>query len=392
MYQIGIIGTGARSLSFAKYIKEHKLCKLRAVCDIDLPRTEVFKRLADANVDAFGHHRDLISCKDLDAVVITVPDYAQASIMLDALRAGKHVLCEKPMATTLNDANQLRRALNQHRKVTCFVALVLRFHEFYRVLGDAIPKVGNLGLVTATDYVPGAFYFRRWQRLRKKSGGLILHEGIHSLDIIQRAISKDPHRVWAAGKLQFYKSRENAADRCLGCALSSDCAEYFDFFADPMLELYHTPSQQEGYPRDLCVYTSEKDTPDTAVAHIEYENGPLATYQLCLFSPFRTRKFTFAGDGGILVADERSSTILFYPSDNNSPENWRVNVPESPYGGGDQRLFNAFVGRLGSVRTDCTSIREAFSSLILALALEQSMINNKSITIGRQRDGTIFFT
>jgi predicted dehydrogenase len=390
--QIGIIGTGSRALAFVDNIRRYDNYHLAGICDVDLPRTEVFMRLTQVQTEAFANHQDLLKDPNLDAVIITTPDYNHSSIMLDSLQYGKHVLCEKPIAITLYEANQLLQTLERHQNQVCLVALVLRYHPLYQELINAIPHVGNIKLIMVTDYMPGGHYFRRWHRWREKSGGLLLHEGIHSLDIVQSIVNKKVRRVSATAKLQFYQPKAAAGERCSACQLSSTCTEYFDLLADPLRELYDTPTQQEGYPRDLCVYNSGKDTPDVVVAHIEYEDGPLLVYTLCMFTPLRTRELKFVGDMGLLSCDEASKRLFFEPHRGGQPFERVLTLPEGRYGGADLRLFRDFVQLIESGKPDHEGLIGAIDSTILALALEASMLTRVDIRISRSIDGTYIFS
>jgi predicted dehydrogenase len=392
LHHIGIIGAGARSLVLVEYIKQHTDCVLKDVCDTDHERIQVFRRLSQIETLSFTNYTDLLNCAEIDTIIIGTPDYSHTTILLDCLKANKHILCEKPVAVTLNEANQVICALNQDQNLVCSTPLVLRFHPLYRALIDAIPQIGDIKLITATDYVNGAGYFRRWHRLREKSGGLVLHEGIHTIDIIQSIIGRSIRQASALAKLAVYTPQDGANEVCCRCNLSDICGEYFNLFADPLYELYSTSTQQEGYPRDLCVYTSEKDTPDEIIGHIEYLNGPLLNYTLCLFAPQRNRELRFIGDAGVLYCDEISRKLIFYPRRNGKSVERVVQVPTERYGGGDRDLFNDFIHHINMGNSNRKDMLLALDSTIVTLAIETAIQNRSNTWIKRLDDGTYIFT
>ena len=100
--KIGVIGCGsiARQRHLPEYAA-HSQAEITSVCDIVLERSrEVAEQYGAV---PFTRYEDLLA-SDVDAVSVCTPNYLHAPVTLAALNAGKHVLCEKPMATTKDDA------------------------------------------------------------------------------------------------------------------------------------------------------------------------------------------------------------------------------------------------------------------------------------------------
>src|SRR5437899_9934278 len=111
---VGIIGAGAilkRHATAYRCLPE--LAKLIAVADIDEPRAGVAKR-EHGFLHAYTDYRALLDRKDIDVISICTPPASHASIVIDALEAGKHVLCEKPMALTLADADRMIQVADRY--------------------------------------------------------------------------------------------------------------------------------------------------------------------------------------------------------------------------------------------------------------------------------------
>ena len=118
---IGLIGAGGILRRHAEaYRSLAKLATLVAVADVDLSRALVAKR-EHGFKETFGNYRDLLKRQDIQVVDICTPPHLHASMVIDALEAGKHVLCEKPMSRTLEEADREIAAADNypHLKASC---------------------------------------------------------------------------------------------------------------------------------------------------------------------------------------------------------------------------------------------------------------------------------
>lgn len=112
---IGIIGCG--KIAQVRHIPEYegnKNCRLSGFYDISLFRAEEMAQKYGGR--AYGSYQELLENKEIDAVSICVSNQFHAEITIAALRAGKHVLCEKPMATTISDCEAMVKAAEEAGK------------------------------------------------------------------------------------------------------------------------------------------------------------------------------------------------------------------------------------------------------------------------------------
>lgn len=128
---------------------------------------------------------DILADPDIEAVDICLPTFLHATVAIRALRAGKHVLVEKPMALNGNDADSMVAEADRAGR-TLMGAQVLRFLPEYRELSRLV-KSGQLGVIRS------AFFRRRtavpswgpWEMDKEKSGGAIFDLLIHDVDMSQ---------------------------------------------------------------------------------------------------------------------------------------------------------------------------------------------------------------
>src|SRR5271156_3025790 len=118
---VAYVGTGKQGMTHVrlqkKFADSNNVAQV-AVCDLyekHLQEARAFTGLTDA--DAFGDHRRLLERKDIDAVLVATVDNWHAQVTIDALEAGKHVFCEKPMTRYLAEAFDVHDAVKRAGKV-----------------------------------------------------------------------------------------------------------------------------------------------------------------------------------------------------------------------------------------------------------------------------------
>ncbi|MGN7457000.1 Gfo/Idh/MocA family protein [Paenibacillus pasadenensis] len=124
--KVGLIGMGVISKFYVHAMRnEAGLPQLAAVCDLNLERIAAFQ---EEGLHAYRDYRELLRQQNLDAVIVNVPNDKHYEICREAMLAGKHVCCEKPMALTLQEAGELA-AWSRSTGKTLFTA----FHRRYNV-------------------------------------------------------------------------------------------------------------------------------------------------------------------------------------------------------------------------------------------------------------------
>jgi predicted dehydrogenase len=103
----GVIGLGGFGWNLCKALKKIDTADLRCVADI---KENVARKIgSELNVKWYSNYRKMLSRKDLESIFIATPNHLHAEPTIAALEAGKHVLCTKPIATTLSDADDMIR-------------------------------------------------------------------------------------------------------------------------------------------------------------------------------------------------------------------------------------------------------------------------------------------
>ncbi len=188
--RVGIIGCGNISHSHTQAYKNNPNVEVVACCDINEQRAKDYaKNYGIPN--AFGNVDEMLKMKDLDAVSVCVWNNGHNPETLKALRAKKHVLCEKPLAMNTEQALEMQRVAKENNRLL-MVGFVKRFAGTTATFKDFDDKgtFGNLYLVKAK-------YLRRngnpggWFADKKRSGGgPLIDLGVHVIDLSRYLLGK----------------------------------------------------------------------------------------------------------------------------------------------------------------------------------------------------------
>ncbi len=194
--RLGMIGAGNFSRQHLLGLNEVKIADVVAICDVVKENAE--RRAKEFNIpDVYTNHHELLKRKDIDAVVLPLPDQVHAEIAIDAMRAGKHVLCEKPMALNLDECKEMVR-VSRETGMQLMVGQIGRYTPAFVKAKELVEQgaIGELFFIEseyAHDYssIGGEGGWRVTPEREPIIGG-----GCHAVDLI-RMIAGDPEEVFA---------------------------------------------------------------------------------------------------------------------------------------------------------------------------------------------------
>jgi predicted dehydrogenase len=208
---VGILGLGFMGNCHFNAYRAIEGARVAALCDSDPTRLQADAAVA-GNIAAGGARKDLTDVKTytnaeelfadpgVDVVDITLPTYLHAEYAIRALQAGKHVICEKPMAICSGDAKKMVAAAKQARR-RLFVAQCIRFWPAYATARETIRsrKYGKVrsAIFTRLSATP-TWSWKQWLHNPRKSGSAALDLHIHDADYILYVFGK-PKSVFSRG-------------------------------------------------------------------------------------------------------------------------------------------------------------------------------------------------
>lgn len=194
----GIVGAGRIAKTFATDIKQAKSARLYAVASRQLESAQSFSELFSIN-KAYGDYAELFADPNVDAVYIATPHSHHKEQAIAALRAGKHVLCEKPATVTPDELEEVLAVAQQESRYfmegmwTYFLPIIKRAQEWVNAgrIGKLCHVKADFGF--ALPYSPD---LREYDN--RLAGGCLLEMGIYPIAMAWLFLQQDPNTqtVW----------------------------------------------------------------------------------------------------------------------------------------------------------------------------------------------------
>ncbi|KAH8827260.1 hypothetical protein DL96DRAFT_1529208 [Flagelloscypha sp. PMI_526] len=426
---LAIVGCGSRGKNYAAYCQAFP--DEATVIAIAEPRPNTRIQFAEKyKVEpslVFEDWKDLRSASVqagkpiADAVIIAVQDHMHCEVTLAFVELGYHILCEKPMATTMEDCIKMKDAVEK-ANIVFGLGHVLRYTPYTRGITEVI-RSGKLGRpVNIAHLEPiGFFHFAHsfvrgnWGN-EKESSFSLMTKSCHDIDLLCHWLAPAvPKRISSFGSLSHFRKEDKpveagSAVRCLECPLKDTCAYsakkvYLDPLADHDYKKWPVSTIIDGIP-DIenvtsalnstnygqCVYESSNDVCDNQVVNIEFSNGTTVSFTMVAFtSQVGERQTRIHFTNGELVGDFEKFEVsdftkgrygrfknVYYGEDGDNPgvevKKPTLDVPSDAHGGGDSLLMRAFVKAVKEKSQEPlgTDVADCFRSVVAVFAAEES--------------------
>jgi len=189
---LGVIGCG--SIAYWVHLRIAKQVRGAALIVASDPDPEARKRAEHlAAIPVHERTEDLLSRKDVDAVIVSGPTHLHAPLVIAACEAGKHVYLEKPIASSTADGARVVDAAARSG-VTVMLGFNRRFHPLYEQARQLIQngRIGEVRAVQTTFCEPAApDAMPEWKRHRATGGGVLLDLASHHIDLLRWFLSDE---------------------------------------------------------------------------------------------------------------------------------------------------------------------------------------------------------
>lgn len=331
--RIGMIGVSGRGRISELWHQPSGRSVVVAGADINQNHLNDFRR--DVNPDAFItlDYREMLDRDDIHAIAVTSPDYCHEEHAIAALKAGKHVFCEKPLAITVEGCDHILQAQKESGK-KLMVGFNMRYMNMFRTMKEIVDSgaIGDIKAVWVRHFVGhgGDYYYHDWHANSRNTTSLLLQKGSHDIDIIHWITGRYTKRVSAFGSLDFFGGDKPNDLTC------------------PTCDEKHTCTEAQFDTRIQCAFRQEVDVQDNNMMIMELEGGIKASYMQCHFTPDYHRNYTFIGTEGRIENSEPEGKVYLKTRRSNS---WRelsnrtydIKHAEGGHGGADPGIFGDFV-------------------------------------------------
>jgi myo-inositol 2-dehydrogenase / D-chiro-inositol 1-dehydrogenase len=347
----GLIGTGMMGYEHIQNIRLFPGVEIAGITDPEPKSIELaqailgdgLKERATVYPDAHA----MLSDQRIDAVVISSPNFTHAGILKDAIASGKHVLCEKPLATTLADVRAVREQARGHKGVF-WVGMEYRYMppaaRFIREIAQG--KIGRLQMLAIREHrFPFLKKVGDWNRFSHNTGGTMVEKCCHFFDLMRLVVKAKPVRVYCSGAM----------------------------------DVNHLDERYDGKTPDII---------DNSYTIVDFDNGVRAMLDLCMFAEGSKNQEEIAavGDTGKLEVFIPDGDLVFSPRRPKQPEVIHVPVDETALRAGTHHgasfyQHEAFLRALRGEGPVDVGAEDGYWAVVMGLAAELSAKEKRAVTL-----------
>ena len=365
-----LIGAGSRGRIYTDLMTDDRFRVVAVAEPVKQERDYIQKLHNIPDERCFDSWNELLSLdKFADVAVITTCDDMHYAPAMQAIEKGYNLLLEKPIAPTYRECRDIADAAKK-KGVKILICHVLRYTAFFRKIKDLINdnKVGRVISVHHSECVGNVHQSHSYVRgnwcNKERSSCMLLAKSCHDVDIMQWLIGSKCKSVSSFGSLTYFK-RENAPadapDYCIeGCPHGDEC--YYNavklYLEDEKNDWFRNAATKKVKPSNedvekvlrttqygKCVFKCDNDVVDHQVVNFEYENGAVASFNMCAFNK-GGRYIRVMGTDGEIYGDMEENMIDYY--DFKTREHTIINPLDKKlsgditggHGGGDSGIVN----------------------------------------------------
>ena len=212
MLGVAVIGAGAVcSIHLDSFLEHAEVCEVRAVCDISLEKAQAAIDGKGLSAKPYTDVEDMLETADIDLVSICLPPSLHCDIAVKCLKAGKHVLVEKPMAPSLEECDIMIAAQKESGRILSVVS-----QNRYKVPTMKVKSILDSGVAGGVKHaMVNSLWWRgenyhdmAWRGVwAKEGGGSVANQSVHHLDLAQWMLGM-PEKITAAMKNVAHSNSE----------------------------------------------------------------------------------------------------------------------------------------------------------------------------------------
>ncbi|RME80598.1 MAG: gfo/Idh/MocA family oxidoreductase [Caldilineae bacterium] len=358
-YRFNVIGTGINGCEHIHVTMLEGRATIHGIYDPNPGSVQmaqkVFRRFApDRQLRVYDSLEQACNDPAADGLIIATPNYTHLDVLRVAAGSGKHILLEKPMATTVEDAHAIVQIARDHPAVLQ-IGLQYRYKAMYHeAIHEALERkaLGEIRLISIVEHrIPFLDKVGQWNKFSRYSGNTLVEKCCHYFDLLNLFAGARAARVFASG---------------------SQAVNFKDF-------------ERDGERSDIL---------DNALVIVDYSNGVRAGFNLCMFAPGFYEEIAICGDEGRLKAYEeetflpthRPTTYMEVMRGEDKPSRivepcYPAEIEASGHKGATFYEHVAFIDNIAGRKTRAATVEEGFWSVVVAAAAQESIQSGLPVQI-----------
>ena len=320
------------------------------------------------NVDKEKFHRcsnymEAINTPGVEWVMVFSPNAYHKEHILAAFNAGKHVFTEKPLATTIEDCQEIFDAHQKLPHLHFATGFVLRYAPMYRQVKELLTsgKFGKLLSIEANENVApghGGYIMRNWRRKTEWAGPHILEKCCHDLDLINWFCGCLPSKVCFFGAKNVFKPENRFMEEKYGA---------------------NTFNHWGGHDQIETAFNDDNDLMDTTMGIAIFRNGVQVSICVNMCNTMPERRMRFNCSEGTIILELYSHTVKYKLMGDSNIYTTEYNA--DGHGGGDSHIMKEVWATMTQGVPPKCSGNEGLESAVFALGLDQSAREGRIIDL-----------
>lgn len=358
-YRFNVIGVGANGQEHIRVTLLESRATIHGVYDpnpgsVALAKQTFASLVKDRELVVYDSLESACNDPEVDGLVICTPNFTHIEVIRAAVKSGKHILLEKPMATRIEDAHEIMQLAKDYPSVLQ-IGLQYRYKaQYVEAIYEALERrsLGEIKTISILEHrIPFLDKVKQWNKFAQFSGGTLVEKCCHYFDLMNLFAQAKPVRVFATGSM---------------------AVNFIEF-------------EYEGRKSDIL---------DNAFVAVEYENGVRASFNLCMFSPLFYEELILCGDAGRLKVYENENFLRDggphtgieilrgenHPARIGTPA-YPANISEAGHNGGTYFEHVNFINNIEGQPTSTATVEEGFWSVVVGAAAEESIKTGAPVLI-----------
>lgn len=366
---IGLIGAGARLRSVVKnLLAADARIRVAALHDPDPISIEAARAEFGSDITVCHSVEELVTSPAIEWVFIGSFNHLHSEQAIAALNAGKHVFCEKPLATRLEDCLAVQQAVRASGRTFAF-GLVLRYASLYQKVRELI-AAGTIGDLISFEFNEtlgfnhGGYIFGNWRRHTALAGTHLLEKCCHDIDLANWITGSLPVRAASFGGKDFFVPKNERHMARLGTDSHGNAA--YCGWADP---------------HRVNPFSEGADIVDNQVAILQYANGVRGTFHTNCHAAIPERRFYLCGTEGGIRANAVTGLIEWQRIGHKTkPESLDMGHAGG-HSGGDELMAAALARTLLEGATPLATVEDGLRACIAAFGMDQALEEGRVVDL-----------